>query len=149
MERVATSVSRRNILLGLAGAAVAAVVSAPIWQPTAGQRTRRLLAGNSFTRRFLSLDHAEQAEWEALSGSVFTAGGGYRLRLAGVRPLPSSGVRPPEAWRAGAFVAVFEVLNGMTMRGDVIHNLSHSQYGHLPVFLTASSDAGRMLAVFN
>lgn len=149
MERAATTVSRRNILLGVAGAAVAAVVSSPLWQPAAGQRTRRLLAGNSFTRRFLSLAHAEQAEWEALTGSVFSAGAGYQLRLAGVRPLPSSGVRPPEAWRAGAFVAVFEVLNGMTMPGEIIHTLSHNQYGRLPVFLTVSSDPGRMLAVFN
>ena len=149
MERAATSVSRRNILLGVAGAAVAAVVSAPLWQPTTAQRTRRLLASNSFTRRFLSLAHAEQAEWETLAGSVFTAGGGYRLRLAGVRPLATSGERPPEAWRDGAFVAVFEVMNGMTMPGDLIHTLSHGQYGRLPVFLTVSGDAGRMLAVFN
>lgn len=149
MEKAATTLSRRNLLLGLAGAAFAAVATSPLWQPTAGQRTRRLLAGNSFTRRFLSLAHAEQAEWTALTGSVFSAGGGYRLRLAGVRPLPSSGQRPPEAWRDGAFVAVFEVLDGMTMPGELIHTLSHSQYGRLPVFLTASGEAGRMLAVFN
>ena len=149
MEKAATTVSRRNILLGVAGAAVAAVVSAPLWQPDAGQRTRRLLAGNPFTRRFLSLAHAEQAEWAAQVGSTFTAEGGYRLRLSGVRPLPSSGVRPSEAWRERAFVAVFEVMNGMTMPGDLIYRLNHSQYGALPVFLNASGDPGRMLAVFN
>ena len=149
MEKAATALSRRNVLLGLAGAAFAAVATSPLWQPTAGQRTRRLLASNPFTRRFLSLAHAEQGEWAELAGSAFSAEGGYRLRLAGVRPLPSSGERPPEVWRHNAFVAVFEVMNGMTMPGELIHNLSHSQYGRLPVFLTASSDPGRMLAVFN
>lgn len=149
MDRAASNPTRRNVLIGAAGATVAAVVAAPFLRPGMSEGTRRLLAGNRFTRRFLSLAYAGQAEWAAQVGSVFTAEGGYRLRLAGVRPLPSAGRRPPEVARRSAFVAVFDVLNGMTMAGEMIYNLRHGQYGRLPVFLSASGDPRRMLAVFN
>ena len=148
MDRAASNPTRRNVLIGAAGATVAAVVAAPFLRPGTTGATRRLLAGNRFTRRFLSLADAGQAEWAAQVGSVFTAEGGYRLRLAGVRPLPSPGRRPPEVARRSAFVAVFDVLNG-TMAGELIYNLRHSQYGRLPVYLNASGDPRRMLAVFN
>src|SRR5687767_3902691 len=149
MDRAASNPTRRNVLIGVAGAAVAAVVAAPFLRPGMSDGTRRLLAGNRFTRRFLSLADAGQAEWAAQAGSVFTAEGGYRLRLAGVRPLLSTGVRPPEVARRSAFLAVFDVLDNMTMAGDVIYDLRHGQYGRLPVFLSASDDPRRMFAVFN
>jgi hypothetical protein len=44
---------------------------------------------------------------------------------------------------------VFDVLNGMTMAGEMIYNLRHAQYGRLPIYLNASGDPRRMLAVFN
>jgi hypothetical protein len=149
MDRSDSTPSRRNVLIGVGAAAVAAVVATPLLRPGMGDATRRVLAGNRFTRRFLSLATAGQAEWAAQVGSVFTAEGGYRLRLAGVRPLASSGARPPEVARRSAFVAVFDVLNGMTMPGEMIYNLRHGDYGRLPVFLNASDEPRRMLAVFN
>ena len=149
MERGATALSRRNILFGLAGAAVSAVVATSALRPLAGEQTRRLLASNRFTRRFLSLAHAEQGEWTAQVGSEFAIGGGFRLRLAGVRPLPSAGARPSGVARERAFVAVFDVLGGMTMPGELIYSAAHPQYGSLPLFLTAAGDPRRMLAVFN
>ncbi|MDQ4088275.1 MAG: hypothetical protein M3177_09760, partial [Pseudomonadota bacterium] len=146
MERTSSTLSRRNILAGLAGVAVTAVVATTAFRPSVGERARRVLASNGLTRRFLSLADAEQGEWQAQVGSVFSVEGGYRMRLAGVRPLQSVGARPPEATRDRAFVAVFEVADGMTMAGDLIYTATHPQYGRLPLFLSASGDPRRMLA---
>jgi hypothetical protein len=149
MDQPAFKPTRRKVLIGAAGASAAGLVATAYLRPGAGESARRLLAGNRFTRRFLSLADAGQAEWAAQAGSVFTAEGGYRLRLAGVRPMASPGVRPPDVARRSAFVAVFDVLGGMTMAGDMIYTMRHRDYGRLPVFLSASGQPHRMLAVFN
>ena len=52
MERAAAGVSRRNILVGAAGAAVCAIVATPFLRPVVGGPARRLLASNPITRRF-------------------------------------------------------------------------------------------------
>jgi len=148
MDRAALSPTRRNILIGAAGLAVAGIIATARLVPSVEQRTRRMLASNRFTRQFLSLAEAEQAEWAAQVGSVFTIEGGYRLKLAGVQPLPSTGRRPAEL-RDRAFAAVFEVLGGATMSGDLIYTASHSQYGSLPLFLSVTGSPSRMIAVFN
>lgn len=149
MEQAAAPLSRRNILLGLAGAAVTAVVATTALRPSLGDRGRRVLASNPLTRRFISLADAEQGEWQAQVGTDFTAEGGYTLRLDGVRPLNSQGARPAGVARDRAFAAVFDVRGGMTMAGDLIYSVTHPQYGRMPLFLTATADPKRMLAVFN
>lgn len=149
MDRAALLPTRRNLLIGLAGLAVAGVIATARLVPSVEERTRRLLAGNRFTRQFLSLADAEQAEWANQVGSVFTLEGGYRLKLAGVSPLPSTGARPSNVTRDRAFEAVFEVLGGATMAGDLIYQASHSQYGSLPLFLSATASPSRMVAIFN
>ena len=148
MDRAAPSLSRRNVLIGAAGAAVCAVVATPLLRPAVGERARRLLAGNPVTRRFLSLADAGQAEWATQVGSVFTEISGHTLRLAGVRPLLSVGERPA-GLRDRAFLAVFDVAGGAAMAGDVIYTLTHPQYGATQVFLSLSDTQGRMHAVFN
>jgi hypothetical protein len=149
MDRAAPRISRRNILLGVAGVAVAGVVATSRFIPGAEQGTRRLLASNGFTRRFLSLADAGQEEWAAQVGSVFVLEGGQRLRLAGIRPLASAGERPADVSRRRAFLAVFDVLGGATLPADIIHTARHRQYGSLPLFLSASGRPSRMFAVFN
>jgi hypothetical protein len=148
MDQAARLISRRNILIGVTGAAVAGIVATSRLAQPVEQGARRLLASNRFTRRFLSLADAEQAEWSAQAGSVFTVEGGYRLRLAGTRPLQSGGARPPGT-RERAFLAVFDVLDGATLPADLIYSVRHPQYGRLPLFLSASDSAARMFAVFN
>lgn len=148
MDRASSNLGRRNVLFGLAAAAAAAIVAVPLLKPAAGDRARRLMAGNPLTRRFVSLAHAEQAQWTEQVGATFTAEGGYRLRLAGVEPLLSQGARPAGT-RANAFAAVFDVLDGMTMAGDMIYMARHAQYGAMPLFLSASASPSRMFAVFN
>jgi len=149
MDRAAPSHSRRNILLGLTGIAVAGIVATARLFPSAEQRTRRILASNPLTRQFLSLADAEQAEWARQVGSVFSVDGGYRLKLLGIQPLPSLGARPADVTRERAFAAVFQVLDGATMAGDLIYSASHSQYGGLPLFLSVTDSPSRMIAVFN
>ena len=149
MERAVSTVSRRTAMLGLAGVAVTAMVATTAFRPTAGERARRVLASNPLTRRFLSLANAGQAEWAGQVGSEFRIEGGYRLRLVGVQPLNSVGARPADVTRDRAFAALFDVLGGMTMPGDLIYTARHAQYGALPLFLSATGDPRRMLAVFN
>ena len=148
MERAAVGLSRRNILVGAAGAAVCAIVATPLLRPVVGDRARRLLASNPVTRRFVSLDDAGQAEWAAQVGTDFTASTGQRLRLAGVRAFPSPGQRPA-GLRQGAFAAFFDVADGAAMAGNIIYTLAHPQYGSTPVLLSVTDTPGRMLAVFN
>lgn len=91
------------------------------------------------------------ADWTRLVGSVFE-GAGFRLRLAGLRPLGSEGARPANVARAGAFLLAFDTLGAATMPGDLIYALSTTGAGPLDVFLVNVSTAeapGRMHAVFN
>ena len=149
MERAAPSPSRRNVLLGLAGVAAAGLVATARWIPSAEERTRRILASNPVTRRFLSLANAEQGEWAQQVGSEFRVEGGYRLKLAGIESSRSIGERPQQVTRRRGFIAVFDVLDGASMAGDLIYSASHSQYGSLPLFLSASGSPSRMFAIFN
>lgn len=149
MEEAASPISRRSAVAGLAGLAVTAVVATTALRPSAGDRARRLLASNPLTRGFVSLASAEQSEWTAQVGSDFTLEGGYRMRLAGVRPLLSAGDRPANVTRERAFIAVFEVAGGVALPGDLIYTATHASYGQLPLFLSQAGDPGRMIAVFN
>ena len=51
--------------------------------------------------------------------------------------------------RRSAFQAVFDVLDGMTMPAELIYHIRHREYGRLPIYLNASGNPRRMLAVFN
>lgn len=151
MEKAQSKLSRRNVLLGLTGGAAATAVLAPALSPGVGRKARELAVRSGVGRRFLSLDNASLREWSEMVGSSFRVTGGYALKLVGVRPLESSGARPWNLGRDRAFLAVFDVLGGMTMAGDLIYSARHPQYGEIPIFLTAGDPAspGRMHAVFN
>ena len=98
-----------------------------------------------------ALAHGEMARWSRVVGTEFRAAG-FRLKLAGVRPLTSLGARPPTVTRHRAFVAVFDVLGGQAMAGDLIYAMSAPGYGSLDVFLTSAATTEfpyRMQAVFN
>lgn len=153
MEKNTGALNRRKMML-ITGGAIAgagALIAAPFRAEIAAT-ARRVLTSVPLGRGLLSLANAGYEEWAAQVGSVFTLGGGTRITLAGVRPLPSSGTRPAGLGRDRAFVAVFEPARGQSLAGDLIYTANHSEYGPLPLFLSAASDArtpGRMLAVFN
>lgn len=136
---------------GGAVAAAGAFVASPLGNPITS-KGRELLASQPWARRFLSLAGGTQAEWQSQVGSTFALGGGTSMRLAGVRPFASPGDRPLSVTRKSAFVAVFDVLGGNSLPGDLIYTATHPQYGPLQLFLSASSDPrapARMFAVFN
>ena len=149
MEQARATLSRRNILITIGAAAAGAVaLLSTTFRPAVTRQARRVLAATPLTRGMLSLASAEMDEWTGQIGSTFTAGGGYVLKLAGVRPLQSDGERPAEL-RDRAFAAVFEITRGSAMPGDLIYTVSHPQYGPLQLFLSSTPDPRRMLAIFN
>jgi len=153
MEEPDNHLSRRKMMLvtGGAVAGAGALIAAPFREKIVAT-AREALTSTRLGRGLLSLAHAGYEEWAAQVGSVFTLGGGTRITLAGVRPLPSSGTRPAGLGRDRAFVAVFEPARGQSLAGDLIYTAIHREYGPLPLFLSAGGDArtpGRMLAVFN
>jgi hypothetical protein len=96
-----------------------------------------------------SLATSEMDKWSRRVGSDFTTGN-FRLRLQGVRALNSSGDRP-DALRDTAFLAVFEVLAGGYMPGDLIYRMT-TRNEVLDVFLAnafTTQYPRNMHAVFN
>ena len=136
----------------LQGAALMAFL-APTLSPGVSRQARSLAVRSGVGRRFFSLDYAIMAEWTEMVGSTFQVTGGYALKLVGVSPLLSGGARPWNLGRDRAFLAVFDVLGGLTMAGDLIYSARHPRYGELQVFLSAAGEAAtlgrRMHAVFN
>ncbi len=151
-DAASSHLPRRKLLLALLGGMVSVgVLSAPTLSPRLAREARRIAGKSAAARRFLSLAHAEMEEWAAQVGAVFLVDGGYRMKLVGVRPLSSSGRRPGNG-RSRAFLAVFRVLGGQTMAGDLIYTANHRQYGTFDLFLSMGKDrpnGARMHALFN
>ena len=149
MEQARATLSRRNILItmGAAGAGAIALLGTK-FRPAVTRQARKVLAASPLTRGMLSLSQAEMEEWSTQIGSTFAVGGGYALKLAGVRPMLSEGERPAEL-RDRAFAAVFDVTRGRAMPGNLIYTVSHPQYGPLQLFLSETSSPRQMIAIFN
>ncbi len=97
-----------------------------------------------------SLATAEMEGWQAAVGANFSLAGSSSVRLVGVQPLASSGVRP-RGLRRAAFVAVFELPAFAQLPGDLIYTLSDSAHGRLDLFMVEGVGrfANRLLAVLN
>lgn len=141
------ALSRRNVMLGLAGAGAVGIAAAAT---PAGKLLRSgvgTLTGRTPPRR-VPLALAGYAEWLRAVGGIFTIEGGYDLRLAGVRMVGASAGRAAvRGVRTYAFTATFEVLAGKTMAGDLIYT---ARYGaeRFPLFLSATAAPSRMQAMF-
>ena len=149
MEQARPTLSRRNILITI-GAALAGTIAlaGTAFRPAVTRQARKVLAATPLTRGMLSLSQAEIEEWSTQIGATFAVGGGFELRLAGIQPLQSEGVRPASL-RDRAVAAVFDVTRGSSMPGDLIYTLNHRQYGPLQLFLSSTGNPRRMLAIFN
>ena len=138
--------SRRLVVAGLcASGAYATVKTVQSLQPAA---SRPLGVGQ---QRALALKTGGLDAWTRMRGSEFVAAG-FRLKFLGVRPLMSEGERPPEVARQSAFLAVFEILAGGEMPGDLIYSLSTRGVAPFDVFLSSGASTqfpNRMHAVFN
>ena len=145
MGETASCVSRRSVIGALALAGLLAACSRPAAAPERQKRELAAIRGQALARGGIG-------DWERLAGGIFQVTAGFRLRLAGVRPLESGGARPPDLGRASAFLALFDVLDGQDMPGDLIYTMSTTGLGPLDVFLSRAPTAEfphRMHAVFN
>ena len=141
--RILNILSRRHVLLGLGGAAVAGAAQAK-GLGNAGLFTRSLELGTD------SLQTAGYAEWTAQVGSTFTTESGHVLKLVSVDAYDRAGARPVEVRETG-FVASFDIV-----RGDALPEGRHvvaqpAGDGRFEIYL-AKAGAGRplgMLADYN
>lgn len=151
MEKAHAYLSRRNMLLAGSGLACAGALVALSGGNAITGGIDQILSGRGGAGS-ASLANANFPEWVRHVGTRFAVAGGATIRLAGVRALPSIGRRPPGVTRDRAFLAVFDVLGGHSLAGDLIYSIAHPQLGALPIFLSASTDpsnSSRMFAVFN
>jgi hypothetical protein len=147
MDSTATRVSRRNLLAGLAAGGVIAALAVAVKNPAAIERSGSLVRDALSGGRAGSLATAERDVWRAAVGSDFSIGH-TRMRLAGVRPLPRGGARPANL-RQNPFIAVFELPMGQSLPGNLVYTARTARSAAFEIFLSESSDAGRLLAVFN
>ena len=142
-------VSRRNILLGLAGgAAVAGGIT--MQQTGSASQLAELLNPTGFGHRGVALATAEKGDWALQIGSFFTAQTGHVLKLVKVTGFPQRGARPA-GLRAAAFVAAFDITSGGPLPGDQLLKVNHNEGGAFDIFMSGGNPVRplRMLAVFD
>lgn len=149
MQRInARLVNRRTVVGSLfASGLLGAISFAAVRNQQVSSRTQS--TGTQTTSQSQTLATSEMDRWSKMVGSDFTSGA-FRLRLQGVRALNSTGDRPPEL-RDGAFLAVFEVISGGYMPGDLIYRMT-TRNQVLDVFLANAFSPEyprNMHAVFN
>jgi hypothetical protein len=141
MDSETGTISRRTVITGLAGAAALGGCSGGISIGDSG-------VGGTASAAAAPLSTADADKWAAAVGSRFDAGG-YILQLAGIERIDQSGRRPGEL-RQQAFVAVFDIVRGGFMPGDLIYRISHATIPAFNIFLANSvSSQSRMHAFFN
>lgn len=142
-------VSRRNMLLGLAGGAVAAGGITVQQTGIASEGFAELLRPVGLGRRGVNLATASKDDWALQVGTFFTAQTGHVLELADVQGFRERGKRPP-GLRAEAFVARFDVARGGALPDAQLLTVNHTEGGTFDMFLTAGDPSKplRMLAVF-
>ena len=143
--------NRRNMMLvtGGAVAGASALIAAPFRESI--KSVGRTLRVNSSAPGFQSLATGTYDQWLNEVGASFALSGSSRVKLVGVRALPTSGAKPAGV-RAQAFAAFFEPPAGQTVPADLIYTATHSSYGPMPLFLARGNDArtpNRMVAIFN
>ena len=142
-------VNRRNILLGLAGGAVAAGGIAV--QRTGGAGSfAELLQPIGLGRRGAALATADKGDWALQVGTLFTASTGHVLKLVDVQGFTEKSPRPA-GLRKQAFVARFDITSGGPLPGWQLMSLSHKEGGTFDILMSGANPARplRTLAVFN
>jgi hypothetical protein len=142
-------VNRRNILLGLAGGAVAAGGIAV--QQTGGAGTfAELLRPGGQGRRGVFLATANKDDWALQVGTFFTASTGHVLKLVDVQGFAERN-RRPAGLRNQGFISRFDITSGGALPGQQLLTVSHKEGGTFGIFLDAANLARplRMAAVFN
>lgn len=149
MSEQLSLVNRRNILLGLAGGAVAAGGIA-VQQTSGAGSFAELLRPAGLGQRGVFLATANKDDWALQVGTFFTAHTGHVLKLIDVRSFPNRGQRPA-GLRPQAFLSRFDVVSGGALPGKQLLTVSHQEGGTFDIFMDAAvaSKPLRMSAVFN
>jgi len=146
MDQVSSLVSRRNILLGLAGGIAAGAANTPLFAKNLQAKAAALTPGGS---KGTALGTATSDDWTAQVGSLFTAETGQVLQLTGVQLLAGKGTRPTYLRQQG-FVTRFDVVSGGAM-AEGTYRFRHKDGGTFDMHLApaGSGQTLHMLAVFN
>lgn len=130
------SVSRRTIVVGLAGAAVTTGgVTTSIFSFSSAGDIRNQLSPTVQGRRNVALGRALFEDWSVQKGSFFTLDSGQVVELVDVKLFPEDEGRPTYV-RPAAFLTVFEVRRGVPVAAERIYSLAHKEGGEFPLFLT-------------
>jgi hypothetical protein len=142
--------SRRNLLVGLAGgAAVGAIATSNAGQEEV-QAFKNLLWKNKPGKRYVRLDTATVDDWSLQVGTKFRASSGHTLRLDDVQQFDHQNTRP-KGLRDRAFAAGFSIISGVgALPSQVLLQVSHAEGGTFDMFMTAGSPdkPQRRIAVF-
>ena len=142
-------VNRRNILLGLAGGAVAAGGIAVQQSGGAGTFAELLRPGGQ-GRRGVFLATANKDDWALQVGTFFTASTGHVLKLVDVQGFAERSKRPA-GLRSQAFISRFDITSGGALPGQQLLTVSHKEGGTFDILMDAANLARplRMTAAFN
>jgi hypothetical protein len=148
MVQVRSHLSRRNMLIGLAGGAAATAGTLATHGFTESASFANLLRPVGLGPSGAPLATAGYADWANQIGSSFTAHSGQVLKLVDVQGFPQKGARPGNL-RDRAFVARFDISKGASLSED-LYRVAHPEGGTFDIFLTQDSPDKplRMLAVF-
>ena len=152
----AETISRRNLMMGLAGtAAVVGAVGVSALPVGWYEGRKAQVPASWWERKHWTLATAGVSEWNSRVGNNFVLLGASRevlLRLTAVNPFPSLGERPADVSRKQAFAAVFDSGRVRLPAQDRIYRIGHIRYGEMDIFLKPCGDAtcpGRLEATFN
>jgi hypothetical protein len=138
--------SRRGMVVGLAGTAAAGTVA--VQQSTGVKAFRELLRPTDKAIGGL-LAKGTSGDWALEVGSHFTVHTGHVLKLIDVQRYPKKDRRPRNI-RSRGFVARFDVVKGGVLPANTIYRVNHRS-GAFDIFLTAGKPNRplRMFAEFN
>ena len=138
--------SRRGVVLGLAGSAAVGTVA--VQQSGGVQAFRKLLRPTEKATGAL-LAKGTSGDWALEIGSSFTVHTGHVLKLVDVQSYPKKDRRPRNI-RSRGFVARLDVVKGGALPANTIYRVNHKS-GAFDIFLTAGDKAKplRMFAEFN
>ncbi|HEV2745790.1 MAG TPA: hypothetical protein VGW34_00650 [Allosphingosinicella sp.] len=152
MNTPSESVSRRKLLVGLTGAAVAAGAVAAPGVPLSLLASQKGAGEASWwEREYWTLEGAGAEEWKAQIGHAFRIAGNKGaqwLRLVEVEALASPGRRPRNVARRSAFSVVFEATQPVMIGSDRIFAVGNRSYSGMRIFLTRTG-IRRLQGIFN
>lgn len=151
MRIIESLFSRRNMLLGLGGAATAGALAVTDAGQSQVQKFKELLWQRQPGKRYVRLATATVDDWALQVGTTFKASTGHTLKLADVRQFDHQNKRP-SGLRDRAFVAGFEVVSGAgLLPSQLLLRVTHPEGGTFDMFLTAAGPDKplRRIAVFD